>query len=160
FLGTGWIGGALAEAAAKRGLAPRVWNRSPDKARALTAHGAIFCESPAEAAREAERIHVTLSDDSAVDDVLARAGGPPAGKIVIDHTTASPHGTAKRMERLRANGVEFLHAPVFMSPAMARQAKGSMLVSGPRATFERVKAELEQMTGSVEYYGERPELAA
>jgi 3-hydroxyisobutyrate dehydrogenase-like beta-hydroxyacid dehydrogenase len=110
--------------------------------------------------RDAERVHVTLSDDAAVDQVLAACGDALAGKIVIDHTTASPAGTARRMQELGARGIEFLHAPVFMSPAMAREARGIILVSGPAATFERVADALKAMTGSVEYYGERPELAA
>ena len=47
-----------------------------------------------------------------------------------------------------------------MSPQMAREAKGIMLVSGPQRHFDRVRAALEQMTGHVNYLGERPDLAA
>jgi 3-hydroxyisobutyrate dehydrogenase-like beta-hydroxyacid dehydrogenase len=160
FLGTGLIGGALAQAAAQRGDSVSAWNRTAEKARALAEHGVRAVDSPIAAVQGAERVHVTLSDDAAVDEVLAACGDALSGKIVIDHTTASPEGTARRMQRLAQHGVEFLHAPVFMSPAMARQARGIILVSGASATFERVKPELEKMTGSVEYYGERPELAA
>ncbi|MEO8508541.1 MAG: NAD(P)-binding domain-containing protein [Betaproteobacteria bacterium] len=39
FLGTGLLGAALAEAAAKRGDTVTAWNRSADKARALAAFG-------------------------------------------------------------------------------------------------------------------------
>ena len=47
-----------------------------------------------------------------------------------------------------------------MSPQMARDAVGMMLVSGPKAVFEAVRAELEKMTGEVWYLGEQGDLAA
>lgn len=160
FLGTGLIGGALAEAAAERGDRVTVWNRTLEKARALAAHGISVAQTPAAAVTGAERVHLALSDDAAVDQVLEACGDALAGSVVIDHTTASPAGTAGRMQRMAARGIAFLHAPVFMSPAMCRQAKGLILVSGPSVVFERVESALRAMTGSVEYYGERAELAA
>jgi 3-hydroxyisobutyrate dehydrogenase-like beta-hydroxyacid dehydrogenase len=47
-----------------------------------------------------------------------------------------------------------------MSPQMARDGAGVILVSGPRAVFEAVQGELEQMTGEVWYIGEEPDRAA
>ena len=61
---------------------------------------------------------------------------------------------------MSAAGVAFLHAPVFMSPPMARAAKGLMLVSGAAATFEAVQPALATMTADVWYLGERPDLGA
>ena len=47
-----------------------------------------------------------------------------------------------------------------MSPQMAADGIGLILVSGPTRDFEEVRAELEGMTGEVWYLGERPDLAA
>ena len=82
------------------------------------------------------------------------------GAIVIDHSTTLPETTGARVERMRAHGIRFLHAPVFMSPQMAADGMGLILVSGPAQDFEAVRAELEKMTGEVWYLGERPDLAA
>ncbi|MCA9675182.1 MAG: NAD(P)-dependent oxidoreductase, partial [Myxococcales bacterium] len=57
-------------------------------------------------------------------------------------------------------GHAFLHAPVFMSPAAARDAKGIMLCVGPQAIFERVDAALAAMTGDLWYLGDDPRRAA
>src|SRR5205823_12688481 len=65
-----------------------------------------------------------------------------------------------RIPRLNAAGVKFLHAPVFMSPQMARDGVGIVLASGPRALFDEVKPDLEKMTGDVWYIGEEPDRAA
>ena len=161
FLGTGLLGGAFAHAAAKRGDTVIAWNRSADKAQALTQFGVIAAATAAEAVRNAQRIHVVLKDDASVDEVLAaaRAGFSP-DVIIIDHTTTLPTLTAARAQRLKAEGVNYLHCPVFMGPAAARDAQGTMMAAGSRELFESVKAELQKMTNRLEYMGERSDLAA
>lgn len=161
FLGTGLLGGAFAEAAAKRGDTVTAWNRSPDKVHALAQFGVMAAASPAEAVRNAARVHIVLKDDAVVEEVLAaaRAGLSPDA-IIIDHTTTLPALTAARAERLHAEGVKYLHCPVFMGPPAARNAQGTMMVAGPRALFESVKADLAKMTGRLEYMGERTDVAA
>src|SRR6185312_7407045 len=100
WLGTGLLGGNFVRALRRRGEAVQVWNRSAEKARALEESGARACDSPAAAARGAARIHLTLSDDAAVDDVLERAReGFLPGVVIVDHTTTSPTGTAARARR-------------------------------------------------------------
>jgi 3-hydroxyisobutyrate dehydrogenase len=161
FLGTGLLGGAFAEAAAKRGDTVTAWNRSPDKVHALAQFGVIAAASPAEAVRNAARIHLVLKDDAVVEEVLAaaRAGLLPDA-IIIDHTTTLPTLTAARAERLHAEDIRYLHCPVFMGPPAARNAQGTMMVAGPKALFESVKADLAKMTGRLEYMGERTDVAA
>ncbi len=161
FLGTGLLGGAFAEAAARRGDTVTAWNRSPDKVRALVQFGVIAAATPADAVRNATRVHLILKDDAVVDEVLAaaRAGLLPDA-VLIDHTTTLPALTAERAKRLAAEGIKYLHCPVFMGPPAARNAQGSMMVAGPQQLFESVKADLAQMTGRLEYLGERADLAA
>lgn len=161
FLGTGLLGSAFAQAAAGRGDSVTAWNRSPDKAAALAAFGVKAAATPAEAVRGASRVHLVLKDDAVVDEVIAAAqAGLSADAVLVDHTTTLPRCTAERAERLRSQGLKYLHCPVFMGPAAARSAQGSMMVAGPRALFESVKAELSMMTARLEYMGERTDLAA
>ena len=161
FLGTGLLGAAFAEAAAKRGDSVTVWNRSAHKARALTPFGIAVAATPAEAVRGASRVHLVLKDDAVVDAVIAAArAGLAADAVLIDHSTTLPALTAKRAAALDGAGLKYLHCPVFMTPLAARNAKGSMLAAGPAAVFESVKAELAAMTGRLEYQGERADLAA
>lgn len=161
FLGTGLLGAAFAEAAAKRGDRVTVWNRSAEKARALEGFGISVAASAADAVRGAARVHLVLKDDAVVDAVIAaaRAGLAPDA-VLIDHSTTLPALTVGRAAALARAGLSFLHAPVFMTPLAARTAKGSMLVSGPRGVFDSVAADLAAMTGRLEYQGERTDLAA
>ena len=161
FLGTGLLGGAFAEAAAKRGDTVTAWNRSPAKVQALAPFGVRVAATPADAVAGASRVHLILKDDAVVDELIEAARpGLAADAVFIDHSTTLPALTAARAARLGAAGVAYLHCPVFMGPAAARNAQGSMLVSGPQAVFERVRADLEKMTGRLEYLGERADLAA
>jgi 3-hydroxyisobutyrate dehydrogenase len=161
FLGTGLLGGALAEAASKRGDSVTAWNRSMDKVLALAQFGVKAAATPADAVRGADRVHMVLKDDAVVDEMIEMARpGFSANVILIDHTTTLPALTAERAERMREAGIKYLHCPVFMGPPAARNAQGSMMVSGPGALFESVKTDLAKMTGRLEYLGERTDLAA
>ena len=161
FLGTGLLGGAFAEAAAKRGDTVTAWNRSSDKVLALARFGVKSATTPAEAVQGASRVHLVLKDDAVVEDVISAArSGLSADAILIDHTTTLPRLTAERAERLRAEGMKYLHCPVFMGPPAARNAQGVMLAAGPRALFESIQADLAKMTGRLQYLGERTDLAA
>jgi 3-hydroxyisobutyrate dehydrogenase-like beta-hydroxyacid dehydrogenase len=159
-LGTGLIGTGLAEGAVARGDDVVAWNRTLDKARALETLGVRVAATPTDAVRGVARVHLALSDDAAVDAVLAECEASIGDAVVVDHTTASPAGTKARSERLEARGIAYLHAPVFMSPAMCREAKGIILAAGPRSVYDRVADDLAKMTGKVEYVGERRDLAA
>lgn len=160
FLGTGMIGGGLAEAALRRGDDVVVWNRTRAKADALGAMGATVAGTPAEAVDGAERVHVTMSSDDALDAVLAAFGPLAEAVVVCDHTTASPTGTKARAQAMADRGTAYLHVPVFMSPQGARDGQGAMLVAGPKRHFDHVEDGLARMTGDVWYLGERPDLAA
>jgi 3-hydroxyisobutyrate dehydrogenase len=161
FLGTGLLGGAMVEGMLRRGDSVTVWNRTESKARALEALGAKVAATPGDAVTGADRVHMTLPDDDIVEQIVA-AFTPRLGDdaIVIDHTTASPRGTRQRVARLNEAGMRFLHAPVFMSPQMARDAIGLMLVSGPQTVYDAARYALEPMTGEVWYLGEEGDRAA
>lgn len=161
FLGTGLLGGAFAQAAAKRGDAVTAWNRSSGKVAALASFGVTAAATAADAVRGAARVHIVLKDDAVVDAVIAAAlPGLAADAIVLDHTTTLPELTAARAARLAAQGIAYLHCPVFMGPAAARNAQGTIMVAGPRALFERVQTALAAMTTRLEFMGERSDLAA
>jgi 3-hydroxyisobutyrate dehydrogenase-like beta-hydroxyacid dehydrogenase len=161
FLGTGLLGSAFVEAAVKRGDQVTVWNRTADKARALESMGAQVADSPADAVRGVARVHLVLKDDDVVEEVIAalRPGLAP-DTIIIDHSTTQPALTAERSRRLNADGVKYLHCPVFIGPAVARESQGTILASGPKALFSAVEPDLAKMAARVEYFGERPDLAA
>lgn len=161
FFGMGLLGSNFVRALRRRGEDVHVWNRTRARADALAPAGARVFDDPAEAVRGAARIHLTLSDDAAVDAVLERAEpGIDEGAVIVDHTTTSPSGTRERVARWDARGRVFVHAPVFMGPQNAADGTGMMLVSGERARVGAVTPHLAAMTGKLLDLGERPDRAA
>ncbi len=161
FFGTGMLGSGFVRALIKRGEVVAVWNRTHERAAALEAFGAKAFEDPAEAVRGASRVHLSVSDDAAVDDILERARpGLDPNVVIVDHTTTSASGTAARAARWQERKIAFLHAPVFMGPQNALDSTGLMLVSGEPARIDQVAPALELMTGKLLRLGPRPDEAA
>lgn len=161
FLGTGLMGAGFARRMLANGHTVRVWNRSPDKARALEAHGARAFDSAADAVRGAGRVHLSLSDDASVDAVLEPLADRIAAETwIVDHTTTAVTPTIERCARWAARGRRFLHAPVFMAPANALEGTGLILLSGDKAACDALTPELRRMTGNVAWLGEDPGRAA
>lgn len=160
-LGTGLLGSGFTRALRKKGEQVRVWNRTPDKARALESIGAVAVAVAAEAVRGADRTHLVLSDDAAVDAVLeAAAPGFAPGALVLDHSTTSTAGARDRTARWRERGIVYHHVPVFMGPGNAADSTGLMLISGDRDVVARVSPMLAPLTGKLVDFGERVDGAA
>jgi 3-hydroxyisobutyrate dehydrogenase len=161
FLGTGLLGANFTRALLKKGEKVQVWNRSSEKAKALETYGAKAFVQLTEAVKGAQRIHLTLSDDQSVDEVLEKASaGFDPGVIIIDHTTTSSPGAAKRSAYWKKKGFTYIHAPVFMGPPNALESTGVMLVSGDQQVVRLLEPELSRMTGKLWNLGEQPEKAA
>lgn len=160
-LGTGLLGSGFTRALCAKGERVRVWNRSPDKASALAKFGATPVASAADAVRGVDRIHIVVSDDRAVDSVLAAAApGFTNGALVLDHSTTSTQGTLARTAEWRRRGVVYHHVPVFMGPQNAADSTGVMLISGDREIVARVTPMLARMTGKLVDLGPRVDAAA
>ncbi len=160
-LGIGLLGAGFAEHLLDLGVDVVVWNRSPGKTDALAARGAHVAATAAEAVAQASRVHLVLTADEAVDAVLAAAlPSLPAGVFVLDHSTNAPARVAERTSALRARGVRYIHAPVFMAPVNAKAGTGLMLIACSADEAAIVTPALQTMTGKVWHVGERADLAA
>lgn len=160
-IGAGLLGAGFVERMLERGLAVRVWNRTASKLAPLAEKGAFIASSPGEAVRGATRVHLVLAADDAVDAVVGAIRGDLAvGTPIYDHSTNLPERVAARVPALRAEGLTYLPAPVFMGPANARQGNGIMLLACPESERDAHTAVLASTTGKVWWTGDRPDSAA
>ncbi len=161
YIGTGLLGANFVRALLQKGAQVRVWNRTFSKAQALEADGAQAFEDVAEAVKGASRVHITLSDDVAVDAVLEQAkAGLSKDVVIVDHTTVTATTVAKRTQYWKEQGFTYIHAPVFMGPQNARESTGYMLISGDQALVAKLTPELSAMTGKLLNMGTDPNKAA
>ena len=73
--GLGRMGSAIGARLIEAGHKLTVWNRSPEKAKALAQAGARVAATPAELAGEADIVITILTDAAAIDAVYNGTGG-------------------------------------------------------------------------------------
>ena len=142
FIGLGHMGSAMAANLVKAGHDVTVFNRSPEKRRALLELGAHKAGSVADACHGEVTITM-LADDNAVADVaLARHGIVETlakGAIHLSMSTISV-ALSKRLSEAHAHaGQRFVAAPVFGRPDAAAAAKLFIVAGGEAAAVETCK---------------------
>jgi len=161
FLGMGLLGSNFVKAMLQKGDAVQVWNRTASKAKALEQYGAKAFDAVEDAVQGADIIHVTLKDDTTVDEVLeAAAKGFKQDAVIFDHTTTSVKGAKRRTAYWKSKGFTYQHAPVFMGPQNALESTGFMLVSGDQTVIEKYAPQLSEMTGKLLNFGDEEGKAA
>jgi 3-hydroxyisobutyrate dehydrogenase len=158
FLGLGIMGEPMAANLVKAGFEVIVWNRTESKARAFGGnYGGHPQPSPAAAAEKAD-VTITMVPDSAeVEEVLfgdrGAAEGMRRGSLAIDMSTIDPEVSVRIGERLAAEGIGFLDAPVTGSRPKAEDGTLTIMAGGDEADFERAKPVLDAMGQLVVHVG-------
>jgi 3-hydroxyisobutyrate dehydrogenase len=153
--GIGKMGAAVAARLIEVGHDVAVWNRTPEKAKAIA--GASIAASPAELAQKSETVLSILTDAAALDAVYnGRSGlldGNVAGKLFIDMSTVLPATETALARAVRATGATFVECPVGGSTGPARQGKLIGLMGAEPADAARARPILEQLCRRLEHAG-------
>jgi 3-hydroxyisobutyrate dehydrogenase-like beta-hydroxyacid dehydrogenase len=163
FLGLGQMGAGMAANLLRAGHELAVWNRSPQKSKALVAEGALLAGTPREAAAGREVVMSMLADDAALEQVLLGSNGVfegmPRGALHVSSSTISV-ATAERAAALhKERGSRFLSAPVFGRPEAAAAAKLFIVAAGAQSDYTAARALFPAISQKVFYIGERPSSA-
>jgi 3-hydroxyisobutyrate dehydrogenase-like beta-hydroxyacid dehydrogenase len=135
-----------------------LWSHSSEKARQLAAEEkGRACNTPAEAAANAECIFLCVGDTEMSQQViLGKDGvieGVKAGAVVADCSTISPSESRKIGEALKAKGADFLDAPCTGSTPGASGGTLTFMIGGDQAIFEKIKPFLDPMGKRLYYCG-------
>lgn len=132
------MGAPMARRLARAGHRMHVYNRSPEKARALAADGLNVAASASDAASRAETIFIMVSDTPDVEAVIAQIE-PSLGRerLVIDMSTIAPAVERRIAERLGRAGIDYLDAPVSGGESGALEGTLTIMVGGDNAAYER-----------------------
>jgi 3-hydroxyisobutyrate dehydrogenase-like beta-hydroxyacid dehydrogenase len=142
FIGLGHMGSAMAANLVKAGHDVTVFNRSPEKRRALLELGAHEAGSVADACH-GQVVITMLADDNAVVDVALASHGIvetlAKGAIHVSMSTISV-ALSKRLSETHAHaGQRFVAAPVFGRPDAAAAARLFIVAAGEAAAVETCK---------------------
>jgi 3-hydroxyisobutyrate dehydrogenase-like beta-hydroxyacid dehydrogenase len=162
FIGLGRMGAAMAANLLKAGHEVTVYNRSPDKARALSTLGARVATSVADACR-GEAVITMLANDEAVHGVVFDPAGVLAstqrGGLHVSMSTISVGLSTQLHAAHTAAGQRFIAAPVFGRPEAAAAAQLFIVAAGERSTVDACAPLFSAMGQRVFNLGEEPSAA-
>lgn len=157
FIGTGIMGAPIAGHLLDAGYHLTVYNRTKKKADGLVARGAVWADSPAEAAKDADLVFTMLGYPTDVEDVYLSTNGllraTKKGAWLIDLTTSSPqlardiHGAAE---------IEDKHAfdcPVTGGEGGAKAGTLSLIAGTTEKEAATVVPVLEAFSSNIYYFG-------
>ncbi|MFD0987361.1 NAD(P)-dependent oxidoreductase [Methyloligella solikamskensis] len=159
FVGLGSMGSAMAPHLVAAGKPLSVHNRTKAKADKLVADGAVFAETPGDAAR-GEVVITMLSDDAAVEETVFGKDGIlealPKGSTHISMSTISV-ALSERLAAAHAEaGQEFVSAPVFGRPDAAAAGKLFIVAAGPAEVLDLCQSIFETLGQRTFFFGEEP----
>jgi 3-hydroxyisobutyrate dehydrogenase len=158
WIGAGRMGFPMAGRLAQAGCDLTIWNRTRAKAVPLEEHGAKVADKLTQLA-DRDIVFSMVGTEDHLKDVLFGEGGVLTGdaapKVVVDSSTISADVSAEIRQRLAARGTEYLAAPVSGNGKCVKAGKLSIVASGSREVFERVRPYLEVIGGlGATYVGE------
>ena len=155
-LGAGALGAAMAARLGETSHDVRLWNRTPERARAAAAQarGVTAVDGLTEAVRGASVVITVLRDGDAVADVMADAiAGVDRSAVWIQASTVGPASAQALADLARDHDVGYLDAPVSGSTTPAREGKLVWLVAGEGATLDRARPVLDALGSTVLHVG-------
>jgi 3-hydroxyisobutyrate dehydrogenase-like beta-hydroxyacid dehydrogenase len=162
FIGLGNMGAAMAMNLLKAGHELTVYNRTPEKTKALVQQGARAAANPAEASR-ADVVLTMLADDHAVENVTLGESGILAnlrpGSVHVSSSTISVALSQKLTAAHHERDQQFISAPVFGRPEAAEAGKLFVVVAGPNDAVERCAPLFAAIGRRTFRFGEQPSLA-
>jgi 3-hydroxyisobutyrate dehydrogenase-like beta-hydroxyacid dehydrogenase len=162
FIGLGHMGAGMAGNLIKAGHEVTVYNRTPEKARALVAAGARTARTVSEAS-QGDAVMTMLANDAAVETlVLGREGVVPSlrpGALHVSSSTISVALSQRLSQEHAKQGQRYVAAPVFGRPDAATAAQLVVVAAGEKTAIEAARPLLEAVGRKVFVIAEEPRAA-
>jgi 3-hydroxyisobutyrate dehydrogenase-like beta-hydroxyacid dehydrogenase len=146
FIGLGRMGGAMARRLIEAGHRVVAFDVSDSARNALAAQGATIASSAQAVADTVPIVFLSLPNPDVVVDTMLGAHGAIAGhrlELCVDLSTSGPEAAIQLAAGLAERNIASLEAPVSGGIKGAREGTLSLMVSGPKAAWERVRPLLE-----------------
>ncbi len=154
-IGLGAMGGYMAMNLHKTRMLHRVWNRSREKADALSQKtGIVIAETPEQLAADCELIITCVSRDADVLGVIERVATTiRPDSIVVDTSTVASDTAKKAAALLRDRNAQFLDCPVSGGVEGAKNGTLAMMAGGNETVLEKARPTLDAIAGNIVHVG-------
>jgi 2-hydroxy-3-oxopropionate reductase len=157
FIGLGSMGAAMATRLIDAGHTLRFYARKPLVISAFKGRGAVYCESPAAVAMEAQVVCTNVTTGKDVESVLLGEQGvihgARPGTIVCDFSTISAPLTIRMAEALAARDIDMLDCPVSGGTRGAQEGTLAIMVGGKSRVLDSVMPLLDVLGKRIVYIG-------
>jgi 3-hydroxyisobutyrate dehydrogenase len=140
WIGTGVMGSSMCGHLLAAGYQATVYNRTPEKAKALVEKGAKLETSPRKVAEASDVVFTIVGFPRDVREVTLGADGALAGSkpgtVLVDMTTSEPALAREIFETAKAKDVHAVDAPVSGGDVGAREARLSIMIGGEADVVE------------------------
>ena len=157
FIGLGIMGSRMAANLLNAGIKLSVYNRTRSKADELVQRGAVWCNSPADAAKGSSILFTMLATPEAVDSAAfgdrGFIGALAPGSIWVDCSTVQPAMSRKNSSIAKSREIHFIDAPVLGTKKPAQEGKLVFFVGGDQADVQAVSPLLEKMGSAIKHVG-------
>jgi 3-hydroxyisobutyrate dehydrogenase len=156
-IGLGLMGSGMARRLLGAGFPLTVWNRNPERAKALAAEGAHVAATPRDAASRADVVLSMVADDAASRAVWlgdhGALAGATRGAVLVESSTLTVGWIGELFREVAARGCELLDAPVTGSKPHAASGELVFLVGGSAAALETARPALTPMSRAILHVG-------
>jgi 3-hydroxyisobutyrate dehydrogenase len=162
-IGLGAMGLGMARNILNAGIALNGFDLSPDARQRFSDAGGTPCETPEAAVKGADLLLIMVVNPDQARSVLfetdvTKALTPDA--TVMLSSTVAPSDAREIAGRLADMGLNMLDAPVSGGQVGAEAGTLTVMVSGPKAAFDRAARVLDAVAGIVHRLGDEPGQAA
>ena len=153
--GLGIMGGGFAANLIKNGFQVTGYDPGAAQARKFKASGGVLAKSNAEVARKSDVVITSVVTAAILDEVVQGktgiAAGAKKGLVVLDACTMPFDVKERNRAALAKKGVIMLDTPVSGAARQAEAGEISIMISGPKAAYNKAKPMLPAFS-KVHYY--------
>jgi 3-hydroxyisobutyrate dehydrogenase-like beta-hydroxyacid dehydrogenase len=154
-IGLGAMGSALGQTLLAKGFEVTLWNRTPAKADALVANGAIVADTLAQAVQSSSVVMICISDYPGSFKLLDQpeVAGLLEDRIVIQLSTGAPAEARELGQWVNAQGGGYVDGAIMVYPPTIGSAASQLLIAGDDDVVQEIRHFLDALGGDVRYLG-------
>ena len=153
FIGVGRMGGHMARRLLAAGHSLTVFDTAKEATDELAKSGAQVASSALEVTNVTEIAFLSLPTPDVVQKVCSGLTGAKKAKIIADCSTTGPKVARIAQAELAKHGITYVDVPVSGGMKGAKDGTLAVMVSGPKAAYERLENVLKNF-GKVFFCGE------
>ncbi len=155
-IGCGFMGSAMIQTLAKNNIPVTIWNRTPEKARALAQPGVTVAESFSDAFDASPVIMFVIADMdySVTHSLLESKKEGLEGKMVVQFSSGGGEGAQNLKSFVESSGGRYLDGVISVEPKEVGNPDSAFFYAGHASVLERIRPVLQVFGEKISFVGD------